>query len=197
MMRRLLAAVCVLAVAVTAGVIAPASLAEDESESAPVAATTTTTTTRKKTDLGRFLLGDIARYRKQVWRLEALMRMPRSHSSRRAEKSNDAHVRRAVLAMWKKKAALRKRQAQNPPRMNAWLCINRFEAPWNDPQPPYYGGLQMDLSFQQTYAPELVRSKGTADRWTAIEQIWVAERAYRSGRGFTPWPNTARFCGLI
>jgi hypothetical protein len=25
----------------------------------------------------------------------------------------------------------------------------------------------------------------------------VAERAYRSGRGFYPWPNTARACGLI
>jgi hypothetical protein len=27
--------------------------------------------------------------------------------------------------------------------------------------------------------------------------MWVAERAYRSGRGFYPWPNTARACGLI
>jgi hypothetical protein len=25
----------------------------------------------------------------------------------------------------------------------------------------------------------------------------VAERAYRSGRGFYPWPNSARACGLI
>ena len=34
-----------------------------------------------------------------------------------------------------------------------------------------------------------------ADHWTPIEQMWVAERAYRSGRGFYPWPNTARYCG--
>jgi hypothetical protein len=27
--------------------------------------------------------------------------------------------------------------------------------------------------------------------------MWVAERAHRSGRGFYPWPNTARHCGLI
>ena len=26
--------------------------------------------------------------------------------------------------------------------------------------------------------------------------MWVAERAYRT-RGFWPWPNTARFCGLL
>ena len=61
----------------------------------------------------------------------------------------------------------------------------------------YYGGLQMDISFQRTYGPELLRTKGTADRWTPYEQMWVAERAYRSGRGYYPWPNTARSCGLI
>jgi hypothetical protein len=61
----------------------------------------------------------------------------------------------------------------------------------------YYGGLQMDISFQRTYGGELLRRKGTANRWTAAEQMWVAERAYESGRGFYPWPNTARSCGLI
>ena len=55
----------------------------------------------------------------------------------------------------------------------------------------------MDISFQREYGPELLRRKGTADSWTAVEQMWVAERAHRSGRGFYPWPNTARNCGLI
>ena len=55
----------------------------------------------------------------------------------------------------------------------------------------------MDIYFQRTYGPELLRRKGTANKWTAVEQMWVAERAYRSGRGFYPWPNTARYCGLI
>jgi hypothetical protein len=61
----------------------------------------------------------------------------------------------------------------------------------------YYGGLQMDLQFQRQYAPALLRNKGTANRWSPVEQMWVAERAHRSGRGFTPWPNTARMCGLL
>ena len=61
----------------------------------------------------------------------------------------------------------------------------------------YYGGLQMDLTFQRSYGSFLLRSKGTANRWTPYEQMWVAERAYESGRGFYPWPNTARSCGLI
>lgn len=60
----------------------------------------------------------------------------------------------------------------------------------------YYGGLQMDRSFQKTYGPELYFRKGTANHWTADEQIAVASRAVPS-RGFTPWPNTGRMCGLI
>ena len=60
-----------------------------------------------------------------------------------------------------------------------------------------YGRLQMDPAFQRTYGREPLLRKGTANRWTATEQMWVAERAYRSGRGFYPWPNTALSCGLI
>jgi hypothetical protein len=61
---------------------------------------------------------------------------------------------------------------------------------------PYYGGLQMDLEFQRTYGRYLLRKKGTANRWSPLEQMWVAERALRT-RGFYPWPNTARWCRLI
>jgi hypothetical protein len=71
------------------------------------------------------------------------------------------------------------------------------EGSWTDANSPYYGGLQMDMSFMQAYGGSLLRHKGTADHWTPLEQIWVAERAYESGRGFYPWPNTARWCGLI
>ncbi len=125
------------------------------------------------------------------------MRVRRTQSTRVAERTNDPDHRRAILESWLEKARLRKRQAHRPPRLGAWLCIRRHEGPWNDPSAPYYGGLQMDLQFQRTYGPELLRKKGTANRWSPIEQIWVAERAYRSGRGFHPWPNTARYCGLL
>jgi hypothetical protein len=54
----------------------------------------------------------------------------------------------------------------------------------------------MDYGFQAVYGSYLLQTKGTADHWTPLEQIWVAERAARS-RGFYPWPNTARSCGLI
>lgn len=98
---------------------------------------------------------------------------------------------------WHRLATRMHQRAVNVPHKAAWLCIHRFEGSWRDPNPPYYGGLQMDLQFQRTYAAGLLRRKGTADHWTPLEQMWAAERAHRSGRGFYPWPNTARYCGLI
>jgi hypothetical protein len=55
----------------------------------------------------------------------------------------------------------------------------------------------MDLGFQETYGRWLFVRKGTADHWTPLEQMWVAEKALRAGRGFYPWPLTARWCGLL
>jgi hypothetical protein len=82
------------------------------------------------------------------------------------------------------------------PHKAAWLCIHRYEGAWDDPNPPYWGGLQMDIGFQRTYGRSLLQSKGTADNWTPLEQMQVAERAWNE-RGYYPWPNTARYCGLI
>ena len=89
-----------------------------------------------------------------------------------------------------------RRLALNPPHKSEWLCIHRFEGSWSDSGAPYYGGLQMDITFQRHYGGYLLRTKGTADRWTPLEQMWVAARAHRSGRGFSPWPNTSRLCGV-
>ena len=88
-----------------------------------------------------------------------------------------------------------------PPHHSGWLCIHSYEGSWQDPNDPFWGGLQMDRSFMRSYAPSyplrnLLRI-GFADRWTPLEQEWVAEFAYNSGRGYTPWPNTARYCGLL
>jgi hypothetical protein len=88
-------------------------------------------------------------------------------------------------------------KAINPPHKGAWVCIHRYEGSWRDSGDPYWGGLQMDRGFMAGYAPRYLLSRGFADRWSPVEQMWVAERAYRSGRGFYAWPNTARYCGLI
>jgi hypothetical protein len=82
-------------------------------------------------------------------------------------------------------------------RFEAWVCIHRHEAAWNDRGDPYWGGLQMDRGFMRAYGGDMIRRHhgGLADTWTPAEQIVVAERAYAS-RGFAPWPNTARSCGV-
>jgi hypothetical protein len=98
---------------------------------------------------------------------------------------------------WHAKAVRARRLGQDPPNEPAWRCIHQYEGPWDDPNAPYYGGLQMDIMFQRTYARWLVRREGRANRWAPLEQMWVAERAVRAGRGFYPWPVSARRCGLI
>src|ERR1041384_7160173 len=75
------------------------------------------------------------------------------------------------------------------PRKAQWLCIHRFEGSWSDSGDPYWGGLQMDRGFMRTYAPKSLLRRGWANSWSALEQMWVAERAHRT-RGFYPWPNT-------
>jgi len=81
---------------------------------------------------------------------------------------------------------------------SGFMCIHRYEGAWNaNTGNGYYGGLQMDYTFMHAYGSEFLRAYGTADRWPPAVQIAVAMRAYLSGRGFYPWPNSARLCGLL
>jgi hypothetical protein len=143
-----------------------------------------------------YMLGDIVRYRRETWRWQNLMGM-RKTRAKTVRHIRSPHYRRWVRNLWRKRAVRHRLRAHNPPHAAAWRCIQRHEGSWNDPSPPYFGGLQMDLTFQRLYGSELLRRKGTAENWTPVEQMWVAERAYRAGRGFYPWPNTARYCGLL
>jgi hypothetical protein len=102
---------------------------------------------------------------------------------------------RHLARRWRHREHRTQWHAKHPPELRGWLCIHRYEGSWADAGAPYWGGLQMDLSFQETYGGWLLRHKGTADHWSALEQIWVAVRAARA-RGFSPWPNTAHYCGL-
>lgn len=84
------------------------------------------------------------------------------------------------------------------------LCIHSYEGSWTDPGSPYWGGLQMDLSFQETYGWirrgkvkwSFLRHWGTADNWPVWAQVVAGLHGYFS-RGWNPWPNTARYCGLM
>ena len=148
------------------------------------------------------MLEQIDELRDETWRWQRLMMKPRTPTSYSERETTSASYRAWIRSLWRSRAEAAERRAMTPPRRAQWLCIHRHE---RDPRQGwrtrtgngYYGGLQMNIDFQRTYGRELLRRKGTADRWTAIEQMWVAERAYRSGRGFHPGPNTGRSWGLI
>lgn len=90
-----------------------------------------------------------------------------------------------------------------------WACIHSREGSWQDAGLPQMGGLQMDPGFQATYGPEFLALYGDAGHWPVWSQLLAAERAFHgyppadhahpgagSPRGYSPWPNTARACGL-
>jgi hypothetical protein len=126
--------------------------------------------------------------RAATWRWQVVM------GRRRSRLSAPLDTRRA-LRFWGRKVRLVRRQAAHPPHRRGWLCIHHFEGSWRDSGDPYWGGLQMDRGFMRAYAPRMLLRRGWANRWSPLEQMWVAEHAHR-GRGYSPWPNTARFCGL-
>jgi hypothetical protein len=154
-------------------------------------------TTSIDAQAGMSLPQQIREDRGKTWHWQRVMGRPLTKiRPRERTDSSPAYVLR-LRDRWSARAVRARKRAHRPPHLRAWRCIHRYEGPWNDPNAPYYGGLQMDLSFQRTYGRRLLRAKGTADRWTPLEQMWVAEKALRAGRGFHPWPATARICGLI
>jgi hypothetical protein len=162
------------------------------SSSAPrrhvAAKTTSPKPVRRATPKGNAPL--VRRLRRTVWHWQAVMGKRRT-TVKLSLRSVPA------LRYWRREARSVARVASHPPHKAGWLCIHRYEGSWSDSSDPYWGGLQMDRGFMSAYAPGELLRRGWANRWTALEQMWVAERAHRSGRGYWPWPNTARFCGLI
>ena len=83
-----------------------------------------------------------------------------------------------------------------PALLHAFSCIHSYEGSWSaNTGNGYYGGLQMDVGFQRLYGRSYLRRWGTADNWPVWAQLDAAVRAYHAGRGFWPWPNSARICG--
>jgi hypothetical protein len=140
----------------------------------------------------------IRHLRSTTWHWQNVMGVARTPTSHRALTVSSTKYRRWVMKLWRKRAVRVQRLASSVPHRSQWLCIHRGEGSWTaNTGNGYYGGLQMDISFQRSYGGYLLRRKGTANHWSPAEQMWVAERAYKSGRGFYPWPNTARACGLL
>jgi hypothetical protein len=115
---------------------------------------------------------------------------------------------RAILRVWQERARWARSQPGRCGELRfrpLWLCIHRREGAWADPNDPYFGGLQMGRWFmgtygdRNTYGRDIYRVEGTANHWTAREQMGVAEAAYREERRRSSWlrsqwPNTAPPC---
>jgi hypothetical protein len=132
----------------------------------------------------------------KTWHMQRVMGSGLSPTTRSYETAESIPYIAWVKRHWLQVRDAVRRQFQSPPHYREFLCIHNFEGSWRDSGSPYWGGLQMDVGFQSAYGGYLLRLKGTADHWTPLEQIWTAEKAHRS-RGFGPWPNTARYCGLL
>jgi hypothetical protein len=189
-----LACACSLAVALIGAATLRAEPSSEPTTPEPNPEPTTSTAAMKPKPRAdwRKIRRRINYYRRETWHWQRTMGRRLIWELRKSPRDPKAKV-----AAWRRVARTARRVAQNPPHRAGWLCIQRYEGSWTDGGGPYYGGLQMDLGFQRTYGLALLQRKGTADRWTPLEQMWVAERAHRAGRGFYPWPNTARVCGLI
>ena len=136
-------------------------------------------------------------HRQQTWHWQEV-RLASTTKTVFAEKAtNSKPYLRWLAKTWSERRIEAKKRAHAVPYYNEWMCIHRGEGAWNDPNAPYYGGLQMDMQFQRTYGWQALQKWGTADNWHPLTQMWVAEKARASGRGFYPWPTTARNCGLI
>lgn len=144
-----------------------------------------------------FLREKIAEHRAEAWRWQDIMLVRRTPSANLELSTTSRAYLKWLAKKWYDRRVTAKTKAENPPHKAQWECIHRYEGSWTDPNAPYYGGLQMDYSFQRAHGPDALARWGTADHWHPLTQMWVAERAYKSGLGFHPWPNTARFCGLL
>ena len=204
MRRSILACGLLLAFAGMATAAAAARSSTSEGSTSPGTSTgATVATTEVAKGPSRWDLKDAAvsrrhirRYRRDTrhWLTVMNGRPPASGVRLLAARSSAAQLRH-LARRWEHRAHKAWWHAKHPPDLRDWMCIHRYEGSWVDSGGPYWGGLQMDLSFQATYGGWLLRHKGTADHWSPLEQIWVAVRASHS-RGFSPWPNTARDCGL-
>ncbi len=79
----------------------------------------------------------------------------------------------------------------------AAMCVHSKEGAWNNPDTSgagYYGGMQFDITTWLGNGGGTYASR--PDYAAPAEQLRVAYRTWQS-RGWSPWPNTARECGLL
>ena len=154
----------------------------------------------------------LRRHEEKCWDAPAIDWVPVCTKARRLLRKHDERKPRLLARIQQLKVLL-----LPVGNVSHWLCIYSHEhgtGGWaTNTGNGYYGGLQMDLDFQRAHGLDLLLRKGTANNWAPREQMVVAQRAHDgirtsmsngrvvywrdSRRGYHPWPNTARMCGLI
>lgn len=72
-----------------------------------------------------------------------------------------------------------------------WKCIHDHEGSWTaNTGNGYYGGFQMDISFQKEFGLWAYRKWGTANNWPPSVQYQVA-----TGAPLSRWPTYYKYCG--
>lgn len=127
------------------------------------------------------------------WYRQAIGRNPYPYQGRAERPSSTYTGRLAILRQWRQ--SVRHVLDLWAQKTAGLRCIHQYEGAWNDPNPTYFGGLQMDRAFQWTYGRTAVIRWGTADHWPIRWQLRAGLRAVRS-RGYSPWPSTRHRCGL-
>jgi hypothetical protein len=115
----------------------------------------------------------------------------RAHSRWRSTHPAAEKAHRRLVERARRQAEERRLRNQGSSRESMWRKVASCESGGNwaiNTGNGYYGGLQMDESFQRTYGPEFYSMWGTADNWPASAQMRAADRAYES-RGLGPWPE--------
>jgi hypothetical protein len=144
--------------------------------------------------------------KRNLWHATSLARFLRAHTNAGTRSIRESLWRDSSwLKRYAKRHIARALQRMVPPipHKSGWLCIHSYEGSWTDSDDPYWGGLQMDRGFMTTYGSDFIRRfGGYANVWPVWAQMTAAERAYsgyggHKARYYGPWPNTARYCGLL
>lgn len=173
--------------------------------------------------LRKRLVKEIKFHRSKTWYWQNLSLRSRTKTQYQERRVHSLSYLKWMVKLWDNRRKAAKRYTQNPPNLGNWLCIHREEGDWEDGGNPYWGGLQMDIDFMEAHGLDMLRKygyprgsvgpNGWINPWTRVEQMAVAERARRGirtrlvrgrvvlwqdrARGYRPWPNTARECGLL
>ena len=108
----------------------------------------------------RYLEGRLHNAEKETWYWQRLTGEPRTDTAGRTLSGMAVGDLEQTVADWERRARRAHHLAQNPPHMQQWMCIHHYEGAWNDVGGPYWGGLQMSLTFQERYGGWLYQWKG-------------------------------------